>query len=528
MCPSAPRPGRRPVPHHSTGPAGYQDRESAGARGGGNGRGPRGGAPRGASRGERRAERPGRDETLRTLDEPGVDAFVAELFAPGRTLPVVGVTTAPSTGEPWLDAPALARRLEGHARVVVVPTGDVTWTLSEALPDRLGVYGGAVRIWHPDLTRDAEPEAHPLLFAQSRDEGQRVWRRVVGIVLPDRPGHREEQAALRARRREEAEAPARPHFSRAAQLEAWRRVAEEYREGDVVLGRVESLRHDGALVELLPGARGILFNNEMDYGFVSDPATVVQVDQVVSVRILTLRPEESRALLSMKAAHGESPRPPVALRPGEAPFLGDDGLSDAVPGEEVEEPEDPEVARIAQLEAEVQTLREERSAALERNRALKKELRAAGERAERLERQLEEEDPLSSEAAFLLAVRLHHARRPGESDLPLQRMRVGREFMDRLRRLEGVSLDKVIEVCALVACDMATVLASREVHPLREREGGSDQRQRAADGAKAWRCSIQEKTASARRLHWWRIPGEDGATIEFASVGIHDDFAMPE
>jgi hypothetical protein len=106
-------------------------------------------------------------------------------------------------------------------------------------------------------------------------------------------------------------------------------------------------------------------------------------------------------------------------------------------------------------------------------------------------------------------------------------VRVGREFLGRLRDLDGISVEKVVEVCAQVASGRAHELAGRETHELHEGEGGSPARVRAGDGAKAWRCSLQDNTASARRLHWWEIPGRNGKTIEFASVAVHDDFSIP-
>jgi len=35
-------------------------------------------------------------------------------------------------------------------------------------------------------------------------------------------------------------------------------------------------------------------------------------------------------------------------------------------------------------------------------------------------------------------------------------------------------------------------------------------------------------TSSARRLHWWKVPGRDGAVIEFACVCLHDAVDIPE
>ena len=49
-----------------------------------------------------------------------------------------------------------------------------------------------------------------------------------------------------------------------------------------------------------------------------------------------------------------------------------------------------------------------------------------------------------------------------------------------------------------------------------------------ADGAQAWRCALQVNSPSARRLHWWVVPGDSGATIEFANVDVHDAYGIPD
>jgi hypothetical protein len=160
---------------------------------------------------------------------------------------------------------------------------------------------------------------------------------------------------------------------------------------------------------------------------------------------------------------------------------------------------------------------------------LRKELRSAQDRARA--REAEALDPVSSETAFLTAVRIEYARAFDEGSRashPLQRMRVGREFLARLSSLQGVDVEKVIEVCAQVACGRAHEIPGRSVHELHAGErSGSVGRTRASDGAKAWRCSLQDGTPGARRLHWWEIPGPAGRTVEFASVAHHDDMSIP-
>lgn len=105
---------------------------------------------------------------------------------------------------------------------------------------------------------------------------------------------------------------------------------------------------------------------------------------------------------------------------------------------------------------------------------------------------------------------------------PLRRYVVGRGFLASVEALAGIDRTKVVEVCV----DVVTGRASRvrEVHALRVDSGGdSPQRTRANDGATAWRVTMQHKTPSARRLHYWQR--RDGP-VELSRVGVHDDLTM--
>jgi hypothetical protein len=60
------------------------------------------------------------------------------------------------------------------------------------------------------------------------------------------------------------------------------------------------------------------------------------------------------------------------------------------------------------------------------------------------------------------------------------------------------------------------------VHALRTGEGGDNpQRLRERDSAKAWRRDVDHEY----HLHYWE---SSGGTIEFASIGVHNDFSIPE
>jgi hypothetical protein len=62
---------------------------------------------------------------------------------------------------------------------------------------------------------------------------------------------------------------------------------------------------------------------------------------------------------------------------------------------------------------------------------------------------------------------------------------------------------------------------ARDVHALRANPGGDTAQLVRGDGAKCFRAAIEQNVASARRLHFWRLP--DGS-IELSRVVVHDDF----
>jgi hypothetical protein len=61
------------------------------------------------------------------------------------------VTLYPRTSKPWFNVEGLVSDVGDFADVVILETTEATWALSQLLPKRLDVYGGAVRIWWPGL-----------------------------------------------------------------------------------------------------------------------------------------------------------------------------------------------------------------------------------------------------------------------------------------------------------------------------------------------------------------------------------------
>jgi len=103
---------------------------------------------------------------------------------------------------------------------------------------------------------------------------------------------------------------------------------------------------------------------------------------------------------------------------------------------------------------------------------------------------------------------------------PLRELRLGPDFLSSLKAVEGVDRVKVVDVTVEIITDLVNELDSRELHPLREGNGASARVVvRAGDRARCMRLALQRKTASARRLHYWKV----GDAIELSRVVKHDD-----
>jgi hypothetical protein len=101
-----------------------------------------------------------------------VEGFARFLLDPQRRLPVIGLS---ARDDDIFDAGKFVRDNVGVAHVALV-LPDSTWSLSSLLPDGIGVYGGAARLWWPGLTTDSVRWDHPLWTG---DREARVIRRQV-------------------------------------------------------------------------------------------------------------------------------------------------------------------------------------------------------------------------------------------------------------------------------------------------------------------------------------------------------------
>ena len=110
--------------------------------------------------------------------------------------------------------------------------------------------------------------------------------------------------------------------------EAKRRIeamCAEVKVGSVFEGKVMTLKEFGAFVEIAPGRDGLCHISELDTGYVAHPSDVVQVGDVVQVKVIAID-DQGRIKLSRKAL-----LPPVE---GGAPGAGAEGGGDRPPPRE--------------------------------------------------------------------------------------------------------------------------------------------------------------------------------------------------
>lgn len=176
---------------------------------------------------------------------------------------------------------------------------------------------------------------------------------------------------------------------------------------------------------------------------------------------------------------------------------------------------------------EVQLLRHERATFDARNQHLERQLADQRSRLRKAKRPAGDVNPVvfaNAEQGFRYAVLTAWARRTPTAEqavLPLPDFGIGPHFVASLERLEGIAREKVADVVFEIVTNRAKDLASRELHQYRESEaGGASAVHRSKDGATLWRASLQSKTASARRIHFWQGPRGD---IELWHVGLHDE-----
>ncbi len=324
-----------------------------------------------------------------------------------------------------------------------------------------------------------------------------------------------------------------------------------YAAGQVVQARVAGLAADHVDVELYPDVSARLTAADVTTNERDDLSDLMSTGETLAVRVVrTPSGVVGRWQLTMSDIDDDEPiepAPPVLL--GGPPWLAIGAApaaalspSETPPGQFVTEPAPrfPTAPPVAPP-APVAQLRQQASELAQENTLLETERRQQHEKVRTLQATVER-----------LRTQLRHARskarRPSPADkvsagfadpveqlrwdvtrtwvdriassekarLPLKQYAVGPQFIESLERVQGISRDKVLEVLV----DLLVGRPLADAHPLRRSEAGDPVVRE--DGAVCMRMPLQTKSPSARRLHYWKGPGE---RIELARVVVHDDFS---
>lgn len=148
------------------------------------------------------------------------ERLAAEVLDPGRTRPIVLLTSRNREREPALDPDEVRETIGGDAILYFMESGPATDALDAALPPKFGAWHGAGRIWWPGVSQSSDPYAHPLIhdpygvYGKRAMEGFRKrWRKgppgAVEAVEPELVvAERDRDRARERQARAEAEATA--------------------------------------------------------------------------------------------------------------------------------------------------------------------------------------------------------------------------------------------------------------------------------------------------------------------------------
>jgi len=329
------------------------------------------------------------------IDSPDrAQALAEHLLDPTRSKPVVVVTTAADQSRPYINVDDIIDAVRELADVYVLPTGSITFALSDRLPQKTQVYGGAGRVYPVDRSWQSDPYASPLRFAWGSAQGpvatdkliadalgaahstgldaQRIGAtmvhvegRVKGLIAPSRawvrtddggdaaiwldllrPGLTLEQTFQVGMRISGALDVEERRIDVSASLRKSADALANYAVGAVVLGRVVELDNIAASVELFPDARASMSAKEVTGNPLDRLTSLMSVGEVLPVRVITRGRQDGRGwrLSTLDVEDSEGVLVSPSLLPGGPPWL----VMAAIPPEETTAPQ-----RIERVEQSV-------------------------------------------------------------------------------------------------------------------------------------------------------------------------------
>lgn len=80
----------------------------------------------------------------------------------------------------------------------------------------------------------------------------------------------------------------------------WEAFAQQYKESDVVEGKIKKIIDIGAFVEIIPGVEGLLHKNEVSYDEFSNFRDLISEGEMIKIKIINIDHEHHKLSLSIK------------------------------------------------------------------------------------------------------------------------------------------------------------------------------------------------------------------------------------
>lgn len=397
---------------------------------------------------------------------------------------VVVVITPNQAGEILYDPAAVAAAVGDRAEVAVIRDPDLTFVLTNELPDRFNVFNGAARIYPRGAVWLSDIQLAPIFFATDKDMATRrqpmLIERAVALsyVAP---------REMMGIRHDEPVAPPAP--KRAPMPVALiPSPVEAAPEPEALLLEVTSREADA---EAISNA----------YRTIADRDTVItERDQTITVLLDDLREERDRTTTVSGLLVSSQTEFRAAIQRWQR--------------------NDTDVRNLALENGEL------KKKVATQAKTYKEQLVVARKKTTTVERDADFYDPslfASPDDALRFAVLQAWVERVpagGKASSPLPEYVIGDRFIDSFEGFDAPTQSKALKCIVDVLVGGAESLAARQVHPLR-RNASAPILTRPSDGAKCYRAYIEENTASARRLHYWKL---DSGKIELSRTVIHDDY----
>jgi len=118
-----------------------------------------------------------RGETLRVDSERQLRAMCAEILRADHEYPIVGLTCRPGARDPALQVD-LVRELIWPSVPIYMIEPQQARAAHTKLPNCLGAYNGAARVWWPGVDESSDPSWHPLVYDSTGVYGEDALRQL--------------------------------------------------------------------------------------------------------------------------------------------------------------------------------------------------------------------------------------------------------------------------------------------------------------------------------------------------------------